>query len=304
MAREPRAVHAGPSASRPPEHRLMIPASAPLGEPPGLEAPLGNPLPTGVLLEAERSTGGVPAVVPTPWAERFPWLLAGVTTRGGDPEHPVDFRLRGPRPGGAILEYWDQLGALPGVTTVVHARQVHGAAVRVHRDLPPGLLLAPPSDGHATSAPGVLLTVSLADCVPVFVVAPEPRAVALLHAGWRGAAQGILEAGIQALEDAFGTGPHALHLYLGPSISGDAYEVGPEVIRALGLPEAEGPSLLDLRAHLEERALRAGVPGSAILRSGLCTLGDARFHSHRGGDAGRQVGFLGIRAPGGGEGSP
>jgi polyphenol oxidase len=273
----------------------MHPPSTPPNDP---LAPLAAPDPAG---PAERPLDGgavpaaVPAVIPVPWAERFPWLLAGVTTRGDDPDTPVDFRLRGPAPAGPVLEHWDRLATLPGFHAVVHARQLHGPAVRVHRDLPPGLLLAPPCDGHLTREPGVLLTVSLADCVPVFLVAAEPRAVALLHAGWRGTAEGILEAGLLALRDAFGVDAHALHLYLGPSISGDAYEVGPEVKRALGLPAPEGPSLLDLRADLAERAVRAGVPREAILRSRLCTLADPRFHSHRGGDGGRQVGFLGIR---------
>ena len=59
---------------------------------------------------------------------------------------------------------------------------------------PPGLHVSPNTDGHATRASGVLLTVSVADCAPIALVAPEACVVALLHGGWRGVAAGILAA--------------------------------------------------------------------------------------------------------------
>ena len=57
---------------------------------------------------------------------------------------------------------------------------------RVHADLPVGESVVGEGDGHITRQPGLLLTVTLADCVPVFIADPVHRAVALLHAGWRG----------------------------------------------------------------------------------------------------------------------
>jgi polyphenol oxidase len=127
-------------------------------------------------------------------------------------------------------------------------------------------------------------------------VAPGRPAVALLHAGWRGVAGGILEEGLGVLKDRFGVEPGQLHAHLGPAISGDRYEVGPEVHRALGLPDPGEPGLLDLRGAAAERLAEGGVPRERIGVSTRCSLEDPLFFSHRGGDDGRQVAFLGIRA--------
>jgi polyphenol oxidase len=223
------------------------------------------------------------------WNERFPWLVHGVTTRG------FDMGLRGTAPIGDVMGHWDRLQAIPGVDSVVHARQVHGAGVRVYSGGSPGLHLVPPVDGHLTRVPGVLLAVSVADCVPIFLVSEAPRAVSVLHAGWRGVAAGILEAGLAAFRDRLGVEPDALQLHLGPAISGPEYEVGPDVHRALGEPDPGAPATLDLRRVLSERAVRAGVIPSRIGISGRCTRTDSLLHSHRGGDSERQVAFAAIR---------
>jgi polyphenol oxidase len=244
-----------------------------------------------------------------PWEEAFPWVIQGITTRGsradgpgtapGGAAPPFDLGLRGSAPVGEVLARWEALLGLEGVHAVVHARQLHGDTVRVHGELPPGLLLAPPADGHLSTAPGVLLAISVADCVPAYLLSDSPRAVGLLHAGWRGTAGGILEAGIAAFRDRLGVGSDELHLYLGPSISAANYEVGPEVLGALGRSEPAGSGLLDLRGELAERAAGAGVLPARIGISDQCTLDDADLFSHRGGDAGRQMAILGIRGPGG-----
>jgi len=73
------------------------------------------------------------------------------------------------------------------------------------------------------------------------------------------------------------------------------YEVGEEVHAAMGLPEPTGPSPVDLRGHLVSRAIRAGVGEAQVTQSSWCTLCQGSpFFSHRRGDSGRQVGFLGI----------
>lgn len=273
----------------------------PMTSPPTASAPH---LPGIVPEEARTLRSGPTVLVRRDWTDAFPWLVHGVTTRSdaGGGERPFDLRLRGPAPGGDVLERWDRLRDASESATVVHARQLHGSTVRVHGSLQPGLFLAPPCDGHATREPGVLLTVSLADCVPVFVVGPEARVVALLHAGWRGIGAGILEEGLQGLEDHFGIRPEELLLHLGPAIGAASYEVGPEVHEALGLPVPRGPAPLDLRAALAERATRAGVPAAAIGISHRDTRQDPLLFSHRGGDQGRQVAYLGIlsRPSGGG----
>lgn len=172
---------------------------------------------------------------------------------------------------------------------------MHGCSVRVHGELPRGVRLTGQGDGHATGASGVLLTVTLADCVPVFVADPVRRAVALLHAGWRGTAAGVVEAGIGTLVEAFASDPGDLVVHLGPAICGRCYEVGPEVFRALGEVPPAAPLPIDLRSVIRRRAIAAGVRGAEATVSDECTLcGDGRYHSHRRGDRGRHRGYIGI----------
>ena len=186
----------------------------------------------------------------------------------------------------------------------MRSRQVHGAVVRVHSTLPDGYVLASDCDGHATRTPGVLLAVTLADCVPVFVADPVNRAVALLHAGWRGVAEGVVESGLTAMADAFGSDPADLWVHAGPSICGRCYDVGPEVFSALGLARPPAPAPLDLRATALRRATAVGVPSANATSSDECTLcGDGRYFSHRGGDQGRHLAFLGIATDEGGDGT-
>ena len=183
-----------------------------------------------------------------------------------------------------------------GFAGMKHTRQVHGKGILPHRKPGSGLSIGPDADGHSTSAPGILLAVTVADCVPVFLVDPIRRAVALLHAGWRGAAAGILEEGASLLLQDAGAREEDILMHLGPAICGTCYEVGPEVHVALGLPRPETPSPVDLRGVLAERAVELGLLDSHITRSSFCTLCNASpFFSHRGGESKRQVGFLGIR---------
>lgn len=194
---------------------------------------------------------------------------------------------------------WNALRESSGCPRAVHARQVHGAAVDVHEAADAGLFIGEGRDGHFTARAGVLLTVSVADCVPVFLVDPARRAVALVHAGWRGVAAGILAAGVAEFART-GSDPADLLVHLGPAICGDCYEVGPEVFAALGLDAPPGPAPLDLRAALAARAVAAGVTAERITASAHCTrcqrTGPRRFHSHRAGDPERQIAFLGVRA--------
>ncbi|HLU26112.1 MAG TPA: polyphenol oxidase family protein [Longimicrobiales bacterium] len=241
----------------------------------------------------------VPLYVHPDWAEEMPWLVQGTTARGGS-EEPFDLGAWGSTPSGTLFGRWAALLRATGSACAVHARQVHGAEVLWHEGARPGFWVGQGVDGHGTRTPGVLLTVSVADCVPVFLVDERTRAVALLHAGWRGVAAGILTAGIQVLEREAGSEPSDLRVHLGPSICGTCYEVGPEVHEALGLTPPAAPRPVDLRQVLAEQALALGVRAERISRSAYCTrCGDSPFFSHRRGDSGRQFGVLGVRGHGG-----
>lgn len=253
--------------------------------------------PRSASLVVERLDERVPALLHPEWALRFPWLVQGTTTRGVDVP-PFDLGLfASGSPGHVVHANWNHLLGVTGMHGAAHARQVHEAEVRLHRSMWGGLTVVEPCDGHATDQSGVLLAVTVADCVPVFVVAEERRAVAVLHAGWRGAAAGVLEAGIAALVQGLGAETGDLHVHLGPSICGACYEVGPEVFEALGLPAPAAPTPIDLRAILAERTEAVGIGADRITISTHCTRCTASgLFSHRGGDGQRQVGYMGLRA--------
>jgi polyphenol oxidase len=243
--------------------------------------------PPGVEPVAEMPDGAGLYVHPG-WSSDFPWVAQGIT--GGE----ADMSLFGGAPAGSVVPRWQQLRDRLLFRSMAHSRQVHGADVLFHDDVSPGLLIASDADGHATRTGSVLLAVSVGDCVPIFIVAPEARAVALLHGGWRGIAAGILERGIELLTSGLAA-PSDLHVHFGPAICGECYEVGPEVPAGLGLPHS-GITHIDLRAHAAHRAIAAGVHMNRITMSEFCTRhGGSPFFSHRGGCPERQIAVLGIR---------
>ncbi len=238
---------------------------------------------------------GVPLFVNEDWVERFPWLFHGVTggAFGGE---AFDLALFGGREPAGAMERWTRVGEAAGFPRLVHSPQVHGGTVRLHREGPPGFLVCPPGDGHASRAPGVLMAITIADCVPVFVVDPIRRALALLHAGWRGTSSGILERGLEVLRDRLASRTSDLHVHLGPAICGSCYEVGAEVFEALGIAASGEKGDLDLRAELAARAVAAGVGEERLSVSEHCTRCEGSpFFSCRAGDSGRQAALLGVR---------
>lgn len=239
----------------------------------------------------------VPVTPVGPWESRFPWLRAGTTrrTRAGERTRASHGSAESGTPPPAEEPDALDLALATGWCSVVRSRQVHGCSVRVHGEVPRGVRLTGESDGHATASSGVLLTVTLADCVPVFIADPVRRTVALLHAGWRGSAAGVVEAGVATLVDVFASDPGDLAVHLGPAICGRCYEVGPEVFQALGEVPPTAPAPIDLRSAIRRRAVAAGVRGAEVTVSDECTLcGDGRYHSHRRGDRGRHRGYIGI----------
>jgi YfiH family protein len=165
-------------------------------------------------------------------------------------------------------------------------RQVHGVALVFHTPGWSGWLRAGDADGHVALERGTAAVVSAADCVPVCIAHPS-GAIALLHSGWRGTADRIVERAIEALASR-GSPPHELRLHLGPAICGKCYEVGPDVAERLLGSRPNGPRLVDLRAIIADHAHGKGVRN--VTSSPRCTRCDNdRFYSHRAGDAGRQL---------------
>jgi YfiH family protein len=248
-------------------------------------------------MTAETAKDGVPFYPVAEWVDRFPWLFAGITHAGPGVE-PFDLRLFAEPAATRAVERWESLLETSAFETIVYARQIHETRIVVHDGLGKGVQETDgAADGHATTHSGVLLAVTVADCVPVYLLDTDTRTVALLHAGWRGAAAGILEDGIDLLGQRWGSDPGRLRVHLGPAICGGCYEVGPEVFGALGLEVPAHAAPVDVRGVLAHRAAAAGVSPENVSVSDQCTLcGDLKFFSHRAGRAERQVAVLGVRA--------
>ena len=236
--------------------------------------------------------GPVPRYELAGWREDF-GIVAGITV-AGNPADPFDLGLGGRSPTGAVLDRWEQVLTVgPGFRGVVVARQVHGTAVLWHQDVR-GTAIFNHADGHATSSSGLLLAVTVADCIPVYLIDPVRRFAALVHAGWRGTAGGILSAGLAALR-ARGSHVDNVLIHCGIGICGPCYEVGREVFEGCGVPVPPGgKGPLDLRKLLLEQARSLGV--ESVSTSQFCTRHDGGFFSHRGsgGTAGRMAAYLGL----------
>ena len=201
------------------------------------------------------------------------------------------FGLAGPDPVGEVMARWTDLQSelSANARKIVIGRQVHGTRVLAHSGGWEGFLRTGESDGHISTEKGIALSVSVADCVPVFI-AHESGAVAILHAGWRGTAGRIIDTGLAEFARRK-IAPDELVIHLGPGICGRCYEVSAEVREKLTGETANRPGNVDLRSLLAEHAHEAGVMKVSV--SPYCTKCDNdRFFSHRAGDTGRQVGVI------------
>ena len=239
--------------------------------------------------ETPAGDAALPRLELVEWAERY-GLVAGITLR------PMSLGLWSDEPVGQVLSRWRAFRAsfAQGFPTLVLSHQVHGAAVQWHEALPEGWLVLDGFDGHATVDRGMLLTITVADCIPIYLTVPQKGAIALLHAGWRGAADGVLARGVELLKrHAFAKGTDIV-MHCGVGICGTCYEVGSEVAMRFGLPASATPVPLDLRAVLARQARELGIEEVSV--SPWCSAHDRdRFFSHRasGGRDGRMVAYLG-----------
>jgi hypothetical protein len=221
--------------------------------------------------------------------------VAGITGRGDAGGSGFSLGLWGEDPTGQVQGRWRSLrAATPGFTGFVLGSQVHGTTVR-HAPEVEGWLVVDGTDGHVTDTAGILLLVTVADCIPLFLLDPVHHAIALLHAGWRGTSGEILRVGVETMGEAFGSVAADLVMHCGVGICGPCYEVGHEVMDGCGqAASGAGPWHLDLRAVQQEQGRRLGI--RTISTSQWCSSHDrASFFSHRAslGRDGRMVAYLG-----------
>ncbi len=150
-------------------------------------------------------------------------------------------------------------------------------------------------DALLEDKPGSVVAVKTADCIPILLVDSRRRAVAAVHAGWRGTASHIVARALEAMNGRFGTLPGDVIAAIGPGIGKCCYEVGPEVATQFG---EQGRAHIDLAATNRTQLIAAGVTAGLIHTSNLCTMClPEEFHSFRRDReaAGRLHSFVGIR---------
>jgi YfiH family protein len=179
-------------------------------------------------------------------------------------------------------------------------RQIHSDRVLVAEG-EPGIVGE--GDALITNRPGVLLAIRTADCVPILIADGRTRAVAAVHAGWRGTVLGIVSKTIQALAERYGSRPEDLVIAIGPGIGECCFQVGPEVatqFRAI-FPERNDLGMradIDLVEANRRQLTVARVLDDRITISGLCTMCLAdTFHSYRRDReaAGRMISLIGVK---------
>ena len=186
--------------------------------------------------------------------QQFVWQKHGFGTRLGNP--PIDISLR-----------------------QVHSDRVVNAAVSKDRERE--------GDALITQETGKCIGVRTADCVPILLVDAKNRAVAAVHAGWRGTASGIVKNAIHTMHEDFSTNAEDVYAALGPSIGGCCYEVGPEVADRFaeffpGWQESSSKRKLNLAEANRRQLEGAGVRSERIFDCCLCTTCDpAQFFSFR-----------------------
>jgi hypothetical protein len=185
-----------------------------------------------------------------------------------------------------------------GLGELVFARQVHGAAAVFVGGPEAGRGARAESDAVAdadvlvTSTPGVTLVILVADCVPLALVDPAARILAVVHAGWRGAAAGVVGAALDAMAGVGGDAAR-VRAWVGPGVTADRYQVTDEVRDGLlgavrpaalddGVARADGPGhwRVDLAAASRQQLVLRGVPSAQIYDCGATTA-DERFFSDR-----------------------
>ncbi len=181
---------------------------------------------------------------------------------------------------------------------LVFARQVHGAGVAVVGGAEAGRGTAAEEDAVAdadvlvTTTPGVALVIMVADCVPLALIEPRAGVLAVVHAGWRGTAAGVVGAALEAMVER-GAARADIRAWIGPAVAPGRYQVTDEVRQALeaavgpaaldsdvARPDGPGHWLVDLVAANSQQLRLGGVPAGHISDCGVTTA-DARFFSDR-----------------------
>jgi len=183
----------------------------------------------------------------------------------------------------------------------VHSSKVHRLSAYPTDDLPIE------ADALVTRQPLLALGILTADCTPILLADARAGVIAAAHAGWRGAVDGIVGNTVAAMVD-LGADPGAIVAAIGPTISGENYEVGPHFMEDFTSLRSDGwrhfstrnggRAHFDLPGFVAAELQRAGV--TQVERVGGCTYGEPdryfshRYATHQGVKTGRQIAIIGL----------
>lgn len=235
----------------------------------------------------------------------IPWLLHGFTTRRtGDFGNGL--------PDAESLRRLGAAGMELRTVRQIHSNRIYllsadGSQDGSHRH---------EADAMVTDLAGHVLAVRTADCLPLLLVDRGRRAVATVHAGWRGTQQRIAACAVERMQACFGSGPETLEAAIGPGIGACCFEVSPEVAaqfdptlvvsppREAAAPDnSPDESRREPRPHVDlveanrRQLLEQGIPARHIWSSGRCTYcqADDFFSYRRGSDTARMLAFIGVK---------
>ncbi len=178
-----------------------------------------------------------------------------------------------------------------GQAAITVPAQVHGSTVARARAMGGYSVGEWEADALLCTEPDAAVGVHVADCLPIVVAGPG--ALAMIHAGWRGLAGGVIEAAVARLREL--TDP--TEAAIGPGAGVCCYEAGPEVHAAFARYKASRGPLLDLRAVAAAKLTAVGVAHPANVD--VCTIcapaGELFSHRRDGSQAGRQAGLAWLR---------
>jgi len=281
-----------------------------------------------------RKSRGLQILQLTPFSKLW-WLVHGFSTRVGGSS-----ALDGEQLLNLGFMEWDTpenvnanrkkfqaaLGA--GDLSLTPLKQIHSALLHPFSAVPPQPCKG---DASSTKTPGLLLAIQTADCVPVLLVDPKKRAVAAIHAGWKGTLARVTQKAVGRMQYEYGSNPAHLLAAIGPSVGPCCYEVAADFVSKFTAQFADAPGYfdeprsgeepnplqwlnmappghqppprgvhLDLRKANRSQLLAAGLRPQNIFVSDLCTACRTDlFFSYRkeGALSGRLMSVVGIRRP-------
>jgi YfiH family protein len=272
-------------------------------------------------------------ILQVPALNKLPWLIHGFSTSPGgvselEAKKVLNLGFTDWDTRENVLENRRRFQSALGATDLqlISLKQIHSDVIHLFDSVP----TKPCSgDASATNRPGLLLGVQTADCVPILLVDPKNRAVAAIHAGWRGTLARIAIKAIGQMQMHFKTRPAGLLAAIGPSIGGCCYEVGTEVAIQFQSQFADAPEwfdefrtgdepnpiqwlnmmppghqpppknvLLDLKKANRAQLLAAGLRPQNIFVSDLCTAcnpGLLFSYRKQGPQSSRHLSVIGIK---------